>query len=381
MSLQEKRWVSIASSIKGAIRRGELYAGARIASETEMAAQWNVSPMTVHRALTELQREGWVVRRRKIGTVVADRSALPATKIALVYANHTHLPGAAYAAGIEESLGEGFQLLALTTSNHALEEAKCLERAAAECSAIICYPTGAPENTPLLRKIAAEKPLMFIDCTPEGIDADVVMTDNFGSMLMGLQHLRGLGHTRVAYFMEYPHMVSSERERYDGYLHFMNSEVGAPDAERWVRRISKAMSWKQYYERVESVMAEMLSELDPITAIACQQDSTMSAVLEACIRLGLSVPGDLAVLSFNDMPAALQPLAHSAHRLVQRPIEMGAMVSKRIQLLLNSPGIAPRQMRVMTDLYPALTYAPSAAAKQFLADRREGAAVSPGGGA
>lgn len=335
-----------------------------------MAAQWNVSPMTVHRALTELQREGWVVRRRKIGTVVADRAALPVTKVALIFSSHAHLPGAAYAAGIEESLGEGLQLLPLSTSNLASEEAKCLERAAAECSAIICYPTGAPENTPLLRRIAAEKPLIFVDCMPDGIEADVVMTDNTGSMLMGMQHLRSLGHTRIAYFMEYPHMVSSERERYDGYRQFMKQDIGVADPERWVRRISKAMSWKQYYDRVESMMAELLSEDDPITAIACQQDATMSAVLEACVHLGVSLPDELAVLSFNDMQAKLQPLAHSVHRLVQRPVEMGNMVSKRIQLRLNSAGVAPQQMRLMTDLYPALPYTPTDAAKQF-ADARE----------
>jgi GntR family transcriptional regulator of arabinose operon len=44
--VKQKRWVAIASAIKVAIRRGELDAGSRIASEIEMASQWNVSPMT-----------------------------------------------------------------------------------------------------------------------------------------------------------------------------------------------------------------------------------------------------------------------------------------------------------------------------------------------
>ena len=142
--MQENRWTAIAGSIKGAIRRGELYAGARIASETELAAQWNVSPMTVHRALTELQREGWVVRRRKSGTVVADRSVHPTTKVALIIGNPSELPQGAYATGIEESLGEGLRLLPFSTDSSAVREARCLERAAAECGAIICCPTGAP---------------------------------------------------------------------------------------------------------------------------------------------------------------------------------------------------------------------------------------------
>jgi len=369
MAVQEKRWVAIASSIKGAIRRGELYAGARIASETEMAAQWNVSPMTVHRALTELQREGWVVRRRKLGTVVADRSVMPATKIALIFTSPVELPQGAYAAGIEDSLGEGLQLVPFSTGNSPAEEAKCLERAAVECSAIICYPTGAPQNTPLLRKIAASMPLLFIDCAPDGVDADMVMTDNFGSMIMGLKHLYSLGHTRIAYFMEYPHQVSSVRDRYAGYQEFMRTEIGVADPDRWVRRFSNTMAYEQYYDRVESVLVELLSEPEPVTAVACQQDVTMAAVLEACMHLGVSVPCELAILSFNDIPVKLQPLAGSVHRLVQRPVELGHMVAKRARMRLDAPDLPPQTMRLLTDLYPAAEHTLNQAAQDFIARR------------
>jgi len=366
---REKRWGLIASSIKSAIRRGELYAGARIASETELAAQWNVSPMTVHRALTELQREGWVVRRRKAGTVVADRSAHPTTRIALIFTNPADLPQGAYASGIEESLGEGLRLVPLTTDNSPAREARCLERAAAECSAIICYPTGAPENTALLKRIAASVPLLFIDCAPEGVDADTVMTDNYGSMQMGLRHLKSLGHTRIAYFMEYPHLVSSVKERYAGYQDFMATELGVSDTERWVRRFSNTMSLEQYFDRVETVLAEMLSESETVTAIACQQDATMAAVLEACIHLGVSVPGELAILSFNDIPAKTQPLARTVHRLVQRPIELGHLVAQRARLRLDAPTLPIQTVRLLTDLYPATDHRPSDAVRDFVAAR------------
>ena len=369
--MPEKRWLTISSSIKGAIRRGELHSGARIASESEMAAQWNVSPMTVHRALTELQREGWVIRRPKFGTVVADRSVQPATKIALTYSSHSHTPQGAYAAGIEEGLADSGQLLPLSTHNSAVEEAKCLERAAAECSGIICYPTGAQENTALLKRVAASKPLVFIDCIPEGINADVVMTDNFGSMLMGLQHLDALGHARIAYFMESPHLVSSVRERYGAYKEFMKREKGVTDPDRWVRQFPGIMERDQYFARVEAVLIELLSEPEPVTAVVCQQDATMAAVLEAVVRLGLSVPDDLTVLSFSDVPPRVQPLARSVHRLVQRPEEIGNMAAKRILFRLNHPEVKPQATRLMADLYPATGYPLSDAARKFRAERGE----------
>lgn len=364
-----QRWVAIAASIKSAIRSGELYAGARIASEMELATQWNVSPMTVHRALTELQREGWVVRRRRAGTVVAARSAHPATKIALIFTSRSELPQGAYAFGIEESLRDGLQLVPFTTDGDSAREARCLERAAEECNAIICYPTGAPENTPLLKKIAAAMPLLFIDCAPEGVEADTVMTDNYGSMLLGLRHLKSIGHTRIAYFMESPHRVSSVKERYAAYQSFITEEAEAADPEHWVRRFSVAMPMEQYFERVETVLASLLSEPEPVTAIACQQDGMMAAVLEACIHLGVSVPGELEILSFNDVPAKMQPLARTVHRLVQRPVELGNMVAQRTRLRLDSPDLPVQTMRLLTDLYPATRHTPSEAVQSFLITR------------
>ncbi|MGC4046971.1 MAG: GntR family transcriptional regulator, partial [Armatimonas sp.] len=298
--LNEKRWVTIASSLKNAILAGELPAGARIASEVEMANQWNVSPMTVHRALTELQRDGWVVRRRRAGTVVADRSAQPVIKIALVCTNYTDLPQAAYFNGIEEGLSADQYLLPLSTGNNPQEEARCLKRALAECAAIICYPTGAPENTPLLQQAAATLPLLFIDCTIEGVDADAVMTDNAGSMQLGLRHLQQLGHTRIGYFMQHPQPVSSARDRLAGYLAFQKDELGQADPQRLVRSFSVDLSWSDYYHAVEAALIELLKQPEPITALACQQDTQMILVQEACVRLGIALPDDLAVLSFSN---------------------------------------------------------------------------------
>jgi len=367
--MPEKRWGTIASSIKGAIRRGDLYAGARIASEKELAVQWDVSPVTVHRALAELQREGWVVRKRKLGTVVADRSARPTAKIGLVFSNPSDLPQGAYAIGIEDSLGEDLRMTALSTDNNPVREAKCLNLAASECSAIICAPTGAPENTALLKKIAASMPLLFIDCAPDGIEADSVMTDNIGSMILGLQHLHSVGHSRIAYFMGFPHLISSVKDRYAGYLQFMKKEIGMPDPERWVRRFSNTMPTDQHFDRVEAVLAELLSEKDPVTAVVCQQDAMMAAVLDACIHLGISVPSELAILSFNDVPAKAQPLARTVHRLVQRPVELGHMAGRAVRLRLDTPDHPIQTIRLLTDFFPAIEHVPSEVVENFVAAR------------
>ena len=369
--MRETRWNSIASSIKLAIRKGELLPGARIASEIEMASQWNVSTMTVHRALSELQREGWVVRRRKAGTVIADRSAQPLTKIGLVFTGLSDLPQRGYLNGIEEAFDKGYKLVVLNSDSKGPEEAACLQKAAEECSAVICYPTGSLENTPLLKKIAAAMPLVFVDRIPEGIGADVVMTDNYGSMLSGLNHLHSQGHSRIAYFMEDQVNVSSVNERYAAYIDFISKVQTDQNPKKWVHVFPGSMPRNQYYDRIEAAIAELLSEPEStrITAVACQQEVVMTTVLDASVRLGISIPGELAVLTFDDAPPRMQPLAHYVHRLVQHPVEMGRMAAKRVQLRLTNPDVMPQTMRLTTDLFPASVHELSPVAQAFLASR------------
>ncbi|MEO7714604.1 MAG: GntR family transcriptional regulator [Capsulimonas sp.] len=369
--MKEKRWVAIASSIRSAIRKGELSPGARIPSESDMALQWNVSHMTVHQALSELQREGWVVRKPKVGTVVADRSAQPDTKVGLVFTGFMELPQGGYLAGIESSLTEGFQFIHYNTNASIQEEAKCLEAASSECGAVICYPISAPENTPLLRKIAASMPLVFVDRIPQGIDADVVMSDNFASMVMGLRHLHTLGHSRIAFFMEDQTTLSSVTDRYAGYQQFMRHEAGVPDPERWVRRIVWDVPWEQYYEQVETNLIELLSapERVRVTAIACQQYALLGMILEVCVNLGVSVPGELALLSFYDLDARVQPLARNTHRLIQRSVEMGRIAADRIRQRLVSDETPAQSICLAADLIPADVRRHSKATEDFIAAR------------
>lgn len=372
--MREKRWRSIASSIKVAIQKGELASGARIASETEMASQWNVSPMTVHRAMSDLQREGWVIRRPKIGTVVADPNSRPLPRVALVFNTLSDQPQSDYLTGIEDTLSDGYQLLPLRAGFRASNEASLLARAESECDAVIMYASGDPANTAVINRIAERMPLVLVDRLPEGVNADIVATDNQASIIKGLEYIYALGHRRIAYLMEDFLQVSAVRERRAGYVHFM-SGIGA-DPQRWMHVLPPTISREAYYERIETILAELLSEENPVTAVACQQAVTMGAVLEACVRLGVSPPDELAVLGFNDHSPGHQPLVRNAYILVQRSVEMGHVAARRIQYRLANLDSETIQTRIMADFFPAQPYRPSPAASRYL-DRRRAAMLHP----
>ena len=62
---------TILDDVRSAIISGEWPPGYRIPFENDMAATYGVSRMTVNKALTQLAREGFIERRRKVGSFVS----------------------------------------------------------------------------------------------------------------------------------------------------------------------------------------------------------------------------------------------------------------------------------------------------------------------
>lgn len=61
----------ILAEIRGHILAGRWSHGHRLPFETDMATAYGVSRMTINKVLSQLTREGFLERRRKLGTVVA----------------------------------------------------------------------------------------------------------------------------------------------------------------------------------------------------------------------------------------------------------------------------------------------------------------------
>lgn len=71
----------IMATIRGAILKGELPPGRKVPSVRDLAAEAQVNPNTIQRALTELEREGLLISGGTSGrTVTEDQSVLSAMK-------------------------------------------------------------------------------------------------------------------------------------------------------------------------------------------------------------------------------------------------------------------------------------------------------------
>jgi DNA-binding LacI/PurR family transcriptional regulator len=231
-------WKTIAADITNRIGNGEFGAGSRLPNGEEIASTWGVSRHTAHRAISELQRQGLVVRQRRWGTVVADQGERKMGKVMFLvdlFAQAYNFPSADLIRGIQDGLGEDVQMvLAESKGSHEIE-AKQLRRAIGESDGLILYPTSNPRNTLQIRRMVDEGlPIVILDRVPEGANCDAVVSDNEEVTLKAIRALEARGHRRIGFFSFYKPDFSSVGERHSAYVKAL-SEVDVADTSEYTR--------------------------------------------------------------------------------------------------------------------------------------------------
>ncbi len=156
--------------------------------------------------------------------------------------------------------------------------------------------------------------------------AGVVRTDDHLGGRMAVQHLLAGGRRKIA-FLAGPHRSHSGVERLRGGMEVLH-ENGMEICENW--QIFGAPKRKAGYEAVINLL-----QLHPeINAIICHNDLMAVGALQACTELGLSVPGDIALVGFDDTVysrVVCPPLTTIGVSKVELGMAAARMLFERIQ--------------------------------------------------
>lgn len=332
-------WRAIAEGIRNDIVSGKLAPGARLPGEEDVAAEWGVSRQTAHKGLAELHRQGYVIRKRRWGTVVADTIPKGSdgryTLVVDHFAHALDFPASDLMKGLQDGLGENATVVVAESAEDPERELRTLRRAVEEGQGTLVWPLVAPRNTPALQRIAdSGHPFVVLDRLPSGLRADLVTSDNEGAARRAVTALREAGHDRVAFLSFHRPGFSSVTERYRGYAVAMDEETDG--LERWFDPAVEADS-PRFVQAVQDALFALTSGPDRVSAVFCVQDSIAAATLHAAERLGLSVPGDLAIATFNDWPAMMLRDPWSMIRVRQRPYEFGRAAARLLTVPREGP--------------------------------------------
>lgn len=154
-----------------------------------------------------------------------------------------------------------------------------------------------------------------------------------------LEHLRELGHTEIG-FISGPSTLSSAKRRHQEWALAMK-RLKLPVREEWVA------TGDMRVEGGGRAMAELMALDRRPTAVLTSNDLMAVGALQAASHAGLSVPGDISIIGFDDLPIAsmvMPPL--TTIQLPRREIASNAFASllKAAQrgVVANSETVHPR---------------------------------------
>jgi DNA-binding LacI/PurR family transcriptional regulator len=329
-------WSRIFEEFERDILSGKLAPESPLPPESEIAAQWGVSRLTAHRALYELQRAGLVARKRKVGTVVATRTAPKTSRVGALFFHAGDFFQGNLLSAVRSGLAEDCHLSYVDTARDPMLEAAALMRMSEEADGIILFPTCDPANDELLEKLALEKPLVCLDRHPGRVNCDSVQTDNYASTRWVLQTLASEGHQRIACFCDEEEPVSSTNDRVRAYQDLL--EMVGGDAERWkfafpyLAPDSEDEYWTMV-ERARGAVAAMKAGGEQPTAVFCTREHHATAFIEAWGEEELP-----EIAAFVDRPSYLMALPDTVRRVTQDLDGIGRLVAERmVQRLRGEP--------------------------------------------
>jgi len=340
------RWREIAEQYRQDIESGRLGPGDRLPSDAALAELHNVSRPTAHRALAELQRWGLVTRQRRWGTVVAARGRARTGRVALILDQVAHqrdFPRADLIGGIHSGLGEDHSLLWCDSKLSEEREIEFLRRMATEADGILCWPTGHPKTSPVLKELVARKvPIVLLDRVPEGVEIDAATNDSLEATRHALDFLIERGHERIGFFsFNKPH-VSTVVERAAAFDTVYAEHGWATTG--LTRHFPAELEFGDsnlFLQAVHDALFTMLHGSKPITAAFCVQDMFAAAVLASAESIGMRVPEDLEVAGYNDWPSMMLQRPWQVHRIVTRAHEIGRAAAERLNTLMSGPQEGP----------------------------------------
>ncbi|GAA4169752.1 LacI family DNA-binding transcriptional regulator [Gryllotalpicola koreensis] len=170
-----------------------------------------------------------------------------------------------------------------------------------------------------LREVAL--PTVLVSAPVDGLGFPTVSCDDWAATDMAVNHLIQLGHTRIGFaFGPTDHMPS--RRKAEAAQRAMTDAGLELPTERMIRSLYSV-------EAGQAAGARLIRA--GVTAIVCASDPIALGVIRAARKAGLSVPGDLSVIGYDD--SALMGSIEPPLTTVRQPIDlMGKMA---LELLLG----------------------------------------------
>ena len=202
---------------------------------------------------------------------------------------------------------------------------------------LIVAPPADADILPSLRSAGLKVVTVSSESAVYGMPS--VDVDNAAGVRLAVQHLRKLGHTRIAY-------LGGEQNMFSAMVRLTAFEAALQAAQLQVPREYVAAASYQDSEIADRQTRQLLLLPVPPTAIVAGNDQIAIAAMRAAHDLGVSIPAQLSLVGFDDMPDAV--LMKPALTTIKQPFEEVGKAATRLLLQMLSGETVPAE-RVLVE--------------------------------
>lgn len=297
-------YARVKAAILEQIDAGRWREGEKLPSERELCNLYQVSRVSVRRAIAELVLSGNLETVPGKGTFVKRRDLRrkKSGTIAVIRCIHSGRPSSVTEDVFYPAVFAGIEAEAALRNVHCIvvsfpedcPDWRRLEQLAAKVDGMIC---GEVREEATVRRMAASGlPVVLVSPSLDTPATDTVEVDNLGGAMEGVRHLIELGHRRIAFVGGPPGSLPS-RQRSLGYRRALK-EAQIPLDEA----LEVHPGWR--LEDGYHAVRKLLQAAPGPTAVFAASDLLALGAYQAAQESGLRVGVDLSVLGFDDIQLA-----------------------------------------------------------------------------
>lgn len=278
----------------------------------DIAEHFGVSIATVSRALNGNKRVNEEKRRliceyahannfypNDIAKSLRNSRRLPVKVIGVIVPEFTHYYFSTILNGIEAAASmHDYRIIATTSRESYVREVQLCQMFEAHqvCGVIVSQAKETTHYEHFQSLIDRGIPLVFYDRICTGIDASLVVVDDYQGAFSAVTHLAETGCKRIAYYGMCGNTVLG-RNRYNGYRDALLKAGLQPDPALVFVCDNRADA--------EKITPDILNRDDRPDAFFCVNDDTAIGVLYTAKHMGFNIPNDISVCGFTNGERAI----------------------------------------------------------------------------
>ncbi|GAB2566443.1 GntR family transcriptional regulator [Gracilibacillus alcaliphilus] len=304
----------IYKSLREDIISAKYQIGDQIPAEKELSKQFNVSNITIKKALEKLSSEGLIYRTRGKGTFVSNQKNENLTTknnqgtkkplFGLIVTTFDDSFGNRLIGGIEDAAQDTCHIILKRSLSIPEREDKAIrELLDYGIDGLIISPAKAEHySREILKMIVDRFPFVLIDRSFKGLAATSVSTDNEKAAKEGIRHLIDLGHEHIGVLIPKDNSTTAIEDRIKGVVEAIVEKKVVVNRELWCAEIkSPYPTHKDTAKDIETIKAHLL-KYPQITALFALEYNIAVLAKQAVEQLNLRIPEDISIMSFDSPP-------------------------------------------------------------------------------